>query len=229
MISVSEELEREMNNRPCIYIAWSKITGKAYVGVSRFGLLYRKQQHLSSNSIDKFHKALREEGLHNFIWEILEIIWDNLSLFSLEKLLKEKEQFYIKLFDSIQNGYNSSVAKYSCGMRKYLTWEDKKKAHRETVNRYIQVNKEICRIRNRNYKKKIKSNFDSLALYNQKRKEYRDNLSLEEKCRRLKAKQLRRKERNNFLSFEQIQYKKEKQRRHYNTWKSNKEKQLADL
>lgn len=129
-----------MNKRPCIYIAWSKTTGKCYIGSSARGIIFRKRSHLKlarKNSNIKFHLALRELGKEDFVWEILEIIWDNLSIKFLDKLLKDKEEYYInKIFNSFKEGYNSSPTGHS--IRSFygeLTLEDKReKQHQNRLS-----------------------------------------------------------------------------------------------
>ena len=49
---------------------------------------------------NKLYKAMQEDGLWNFSWELLEICSRD--------LLNEKEAFYINLYDSCSYGYNSN-------------------------------------------------------------------------------------------------------------------------
>ena len=49
---------------------------------------------------NKLYKAMQEDGLWNFSWELLETCSRD--------LLNEKEAFYIDLYDSCSYGYNSN-------------------------------------------------------------------------------------------------------------------------
>jgi hypothetical protein len=49
---------------------------------------------------NKLYKAMQEDGLWNFSWELLEACSRD--------LLNEKEAFYIDLYDSCAYGYNSN-------------------------------------------------------------------------------------------------------------------------
>ena len=94
-----------------IYKFTSKITGLSYIGQS-IHILTRYDQHLSeaqniSRKNDKWHKALREQGIENFDFEILE------ECHPAELNMKEIE--WIAKYDSYHNGYNSTPG----GQEKY--------------------------------------------------------------------------------------------------------------
>lgn len=85
---------------------------KYYVGQTTQGLEKRKKQHIrDSESEDKskydlkFHKAIKEFGSENFKWSILVEISSE-SSDALSESLNELEWFYIKKYNSFQNGYN---------------------------------------------------------------------------------------------------------------------------
>lgn len=90
-----------------IYKAKNKLTGMLYIGQSKFGLKYRKKSHEAlARRIDPkktriyFLRALRKHGPLNFEWDVLEVCRD-------EAHMDEREQFYIKLLDTIApKGYN---------------------------------------------------------------------------------------------------------------------------
>lgn len=88
-----------------IYKATNKINGKEYVGQTNNTLGERKKQHIQSalNSrkepTNYFHKAIKKYGKDNFKWEILE---DNI----LSENLNEREKYWIKYYDTFNNGYN---------------------------------------------------------------------------------------------------------------------------
>ena len=86
-----------------IYKITNKINQKVYVGQS-IHMEARWQQHkreaLGDRSNTKLYQAMREYGIDNFVFEIIEQC--------LEKELNEKEQYWISFYDSFQNGYNSN-------------------------------------------------------------------------------------------------------------------------
>lgn len=84
-----------------IYRAFNKITGKSYIGQTTRTLEIRKQDHYHNINryCYKFPNALRKYKKEDWEWIVLTKIEDN--------KLDEYEQYYIKLFDSYKNGYNS--------------------------------------------------------------------------------------------------------------------------
>ena len=95
-----------------IYKITNKINNKIYIGKTTHTVQYRWNQHTSASFTDKnkldynylLHKAIRKYGKENFSLEILEKVED-------EKVLSEKEMYYIKLYNSCvlednANGYN---------------------------------------------------------------------------------------------------------------------------
>ena len=90
-----------------IYCFTNKINNKKYIGQSR-SIETRKNAHFNCsqnpnyNGFDtKFYRALRKYGIDSFEFEVIEEC-DAIDL-------NEKEQYYIKQFDSFKNGYNSSI------------------------------------------------------------------------------------------------------------------------
>lgn len=88
-----------------IYKVTNIINNKVYIGQTVKSLSQRKSEHkhrfLYENSHNKFYNAIRKYGWDNFIWEVLEES-ENWSY----ETLDEKEKYYIKLYDSINTGYN---------------------------------------------------------------------------------------------------------------------------
>lgn len=87
-----------------IYKYTNKINQKSYIGQS-IQIEVRKQQHLQAsynkkhiNYYSNFHKAIREFGIENFNFEILEECE--------EEKLNEREVYWIAYYDSYNNGYN---------------------------------------------------------------------------------------------------------------------------
>lgn len=88
----------------CVYIATSKTTGKAYVGMTTQTLIKRRNGHHTDtdkgtgNSV--FHKALHKYGTSDFIWEEL-LTSDN------EDTLFQKEEELIAAYGThLPHGYN---------------------------------------------------------------------------------------------------------------------------
>lgn len=90
-----------------IYKATSKTTSKVYIGLSTQTLQQRINQHNSHaynyQSNYHFHCAIRKYGADDFEYEIIEDNIDNIEI------LKEREQYWIKYYDSYYNGYNSTL------------------------------------------------------------------------------------------------------------------------
>ena len=80
-------------------------SGKSYIGLTTQGLKNRIQQHVYNSKKGSnlpFHQAIRKYGIENFNITILE---DNIQ----DKILPEKEKYYISLYDSYYNGYNCTL------------------------------------------------------------------------------------------------------------------------
>lgn len=89
-----------------IYKFTCKQNGKSYIGQS-VNIIKRYISHLNNHKNKKlkdyntkFYRALRKYGFENFNFEILELV-------DISKL-NEKEIYWIKTFDSFNNGYNSN-------------------------------------------------------------------------------------------------------------------------
>lgn len=98
-----------MKRKGRIYKAEDTILHKVYIGQTFNTLEVRKKQHLkfALKKLDKtyfstFYKMIRFLGKENFKWEIIE---DNIP----EEDLNDKEVYYIKKYDSYENGYNSNM------------------------------------------------------------------------------------------------------------------------
>lgn len=90
-------------NKWQVYCATHKILNLKYIGITRFTLEDRKMNHYWSNgSKAKFKKYLIEYDPISFDWEILES--DILN----KKLASERERYWIRHFDTVENGLNSN-------------------------------------------------------------------------------------------------------------------------
>jgi group I intron endonuclease len=86
-----------------IYKVINIINGMCYIGQTTKTLKKRKNCHLAKSRKNKgwkFHNAIREYGEENFLWEIL---YECSSILEME----QQELYYIRLNDSVENGYNS--------------------------------------------------------------------------------------------------------------------------
>ena len=111
-----------MQNICGIYIIKNTVNNKVYIGQS-VNVQVRWYAHCNSAKCDrrdsytKIHKAMRELGLENFYYEILEEchISD----------LNEKEKYYIQYYNSYFNGYNMTLGgesnRYETNGRAVLT------------------------------------------------------------------------------------------------------------
>lgn len=89
-----------------IYKITNSLTNKCYIGYTSKEINIRWSQHIhrsfKKNLNCKFDNALRKYGVTNWTIEVLE---ENLSVAE----SKEREVYYIQLFDSYNSGYNSTL------------------------------------------------------------------------------------------------------------------------
>ena len=86
-----------------IYKAHNPINGKCYIGQTIHSLTKRMNDHKSSSKAKDYHfyYAIRKYGFDTFEWEVLKTA-------PVEELSKW-EMYYIGLYDSYNNGYNSTL------------------------------------------------------------------------------------------------------------------------
>lgn len=102
-----------------IYKWTNKINGKAYIGQT-VNEKTRKQDHIKGKYNSVIHKAIKKYGLENFDYEVLEKIE--------ESKLSEREIYWIKYFDTYNNGYNlTEGGEGTRGFSHSFTEEQKKK------------------------------------------------------------------------------------------------------
>jgi group I intron endonuclease len=86
-----------------IYKATNKINGKSYIGFDS-NWPRRQIEHKSNAALARdathFHKAIRKHGWDNFVWEIVCQFPDK------NYTLKVLEPYFIKYYDTYENGYN---------------------------------------------------------------------------------------------------------------------------
>ena len=86
-----------------IYIIENTLTYKKYVGITKNSLELRWCQHIkasSKNNGSKLHKAITEYGSECWTIRLLENTEASLA--------SRKERFWIKHFNSLEHGYNST-------------------------------------------------------------------------------------------------------------------------
>lgn len=89
-----------------IYKVTNDINNNVYIGKTTTSLEKRWKRHIydsyrTDRTTSKFHNAIKKYGENHFKIELIGR-YDN-------DILNEKEKFYIKLYDSYKNGYNSTL------------------------------------------------------------------------------------------------------------------------
>jgi len=113
-----------------VYVYTSLESGKKYVGQTTRGMDIRHKEHFKKvDGHGKFKNAIRKYGIEGFKLEILE---DSVVLASSLKskmtVLDELEIKYIEKYDSMNNGYNSTLGGGGClGFKQTQTHIKKKK------------------------------------------------------------------------------------------------------
>lgn len=85
-----------------IYSWTNKLNNKKYIGCSvDIHKRWKSHTNLSNSGMfRKFYNAIRKYGEENFLKEIIEVCPKE------KEILKQKENYYIDLFNTIKNGYN---------------------------------------------------------------------------------------------------------------------------
>ena len=99
-----------------IYKISNNINNKVYIGQTIRPIEDRFQRHINdaTNHIldTHFARAIRKYGKEHFYIEIIDTAND-------QEELNLKEQYWIRYYDSINNGYNETDALYKCGGNTY--------------------------------------------------------------------------------------------------------------
>lgn len=90
-----------------IYSATNSLTGKTYIGQTIEGLDERRRKHLKDARSNKkwyhpFYRDIYMFGKEIFIWDIIDYA-ESLSE------LNKKECYYIRVYDTFENGYNRTL------------------------------------------------------------------------------------------------------------------------
>lgn len=115
-----------------IYIIKNKINSKVYIGQTCQSIHTRFMQHMKPSTCKqrgsyKIYNAINKYGKENFYYEVLE---ENID----ETEIDEKEIYYIALYDSYDNGYNSTHGGDTKTISKIQDIEKFKKMHQEHVS-----------------------------------------------------------------------------------------------
>lgn len=94
-----------------VYVNYSNNNefGKSYVGCTTEENIRKKQwdsenEHYAGKKIDEARKSYKD----SFVYRVEEVFWgDDKS--EMEKYLEKREAFYIQVYDSYNNGYNSNM------------------------------------------------------------------------------------------------------------------------
>lgn len=93
----------------CIYKITNLLNNKSYVGKTTFSLEVRWNKHLQNYNNSNSHcynyylyRAMRKYKINNFKIELIEEINN-------DSLLNEREQYWIKFYDTFKNGYNMTL------------------------------------------------------------------------------------------------------------------------
>lgn len=108
----------------CIYIIRNNLNDKVYIGQTVQELEHRYNQHIymakNGKSMSKIYVAMRELGINNFFIEKIKDCDDT--------ELNRYEQYYVELYDSLRNGYNTVYP---------ISTNGKQPPHDKVSNQYI--------------------------------------------------------------------------------------------
>lgn len=141
-----------------IYKYTNKINSYSYIGQTTHEN-ERIIQHKNCYGDFYFHRAIKKYGWDNFDYEVLFSI-DDENIDEVREVLNEKEEYYIKLYDSFNNGYNMTLGGKGINMGKFsdehklkISIANKGKPKSEEHKRNLSISKKI------NYKKEKHPNF----------------------------------------------------------------------
>lgn len=100
-----------------IYKITNLVNGKVYIGQSARGIWQRFSRHIvdaTSGKLDThLARAIRKYGKGNFVVECIDTA-------DTQEELNQKEQYWIRYYDSVRTGYNETDATYRCGGNTYM-------------------------------------------------------------------------------------------------------------
>lgn len=108
----SQFQELSGSENPLIYKIHNRITNMCYIGKTTQIFTLRWYQHFFQGGNNKFHNAIQSSKVTDWLFEIQEIVTipeDIKTVTEIEKLVIERERFWINHHNSIENGYNSKT------------------------------------------------------------------------------------------------------------------------
>ena len=123
-----------------IYIIKNKVNSKVYIGQTSQSPQTRFKQHMKPSTCKqrgtyKIYNAINKYGKENFYYEVLE---KNIN----EEEIDEKEIYYINLYNSYENGYNSTRGGDTRTISSIQDVEKFKKMHQQHIS-YKKIAKEF--------------------------------------------------------------------------------------
>jgi hypothetical protein len=107
----SQDQNMQGYHQPVIYKITNKITNLSYIGKTTQAFTLRWYQHFYQGSGTKFHQAIKDSKISDWIFEVIELVVIEKDKFNLkvdiDKYILERERFWINELDVITNGYNS--------------------------------------------------------------------------------------------------------------------------
>lgn len=101
---VPDHLEAGYTNaKPVIYKITNKKTKRCYVGKTTRPFTLRWWEHFFHPSDSKFHTAIKESSVLDWTFEVVELLEPNSTVAA----ILAREQYFIKYFESVSQGYNS--------------------------------------------------------------------------------------------------------------------------
>ena len=97
-------------SKPVIYKITNKTSGKCYIGKTTQIFTLRWYQHFFQPSTTKFHHEIKNSSITDWNFEIIEEIdlpSDVKGIKAIEDFIVDKERYYMDLYNSIEEGYNS--------------------------------------------------------------------------------------------------------------------------
>jgi len=148
-----------------IYKVTNTLNNKVYIGYTN-NLRVRKSKHKRNSQYggNRFYNAILKYGWDNFNWEIIYCSKDK------EHCLNEMEPYFIKEFNSINNGYNITEGGAGViGVTKNKIWINDGEKHRRVDPNFIPEGWVEGRI---NLKRKIKMSEETKSIIGEKNKKH---------------------------------------------------------
>jgi len=124
-----------------VYKITNIINKKVYIGQTKTSLKRRFKQHLKQTVCKKLSNAIKKYGSENFTIECIEEV-------NCPKLLDEREEYWIKYYNSVKNGYNILESKkgFKLTKKQIKSYKEnfKKRQHTPVIIKHVETNVEIC-------------------------------------------------------------------------------------